>query len=129
MDKNSAPHEVLDVDSEHEEDDNDKEELMLPSGTFKLRPSGFKGLPPTVYVDYPSDLGIIRTDIGFIEPIGKRVLHYKCAWERNCIKNGFQRAGFLKSDVILEVKYLGFVLVIVLIYRKLDSYVVKASNR
>ena len=114
-------------DSEND-DDNEKEEQLLPCGTFKLRPSGFKGLPPTVYVDYPSDLGIIRTDTGYIEPVGKRFLHYKCAWERNCIKNGFQRAGFSKSDgtfLFLAID-LGLLLYIC---RELDCYVVETSNR
>ena len=82
------------------EENDDEEDLSdrLPPGTFKVRPSGFKGLPPTVYVDYPADIGLVRTDIGYIEPIGNRFLHFRCAWERNCIKNGFQRAGFVKED-------------------------------
>jgi hypothetical protein len=83
------------------EDDGDDDEVeieKLPPGTFKVRPSGFKGLPPTVYVDYPADLEEIRTDIGSVELLGNRILHFKCAWERTCIKNCFQRAGFVKGD-------------------------------
>jgi len=97
---------MSDIDSDGEagrvEDDGEDDEVevgnKLPMGTFKVRPSGFKGLPPTVFIDYPSDLGITRTDIGYVEPIGNRTLHFKCAWERNCIKNCFQRAGFSKND-------------------------------
>ena len=89
----------VDFPQEEEVDDDEVEasDTQLPAGTFKLRPSGFR-LPPTVYVDYPVDLNVLRTDIGYLEDLGNRVLHYKCAWERNCIKNGFHRAGFENSD-------------------------------
>jgi tubulin polyglutamylase TTLL4 len=65
---------------------------------LKMRPSGFKLLPSTVYFDYPAGIGVPeRVDAAIEEPIGKRKLHYETHWERNCIKNAFARAGFSRS--------------------------------
>lgn len=95
------PNAVDDYDPDDEPDEDEVEVVgkEIQEGTFKIRPSGFRCVPPTVYVDYPPDLGIVRNDIYAIEPLKARVLHFKCHWERICIKNGFQRAGFVKSDV------------------------------
>ena len=86
-----------DVEEEVDDDEIEGTNNRLPLGTFKLRPSGFR-LPPTVYVDYPSDLNMLRTDVGYLEELGHRILNYKCSWERNCIKNAFHRAGFSNSE-------------------------------
>ena len=82
--------------------DDDQEEVSLfrdpPTGFVRMRPSHFHGLPSTVFIEYPPELGIHRIDTNCLEPIGKRKLIYKSYWERICIKNAFCRAGFTKTE-------------------------------
>lgn len=68
-------------------------------GKICFRPSEFNEqyIPPTVFFDYPSDLGVFRSDKLRIEDEDSRKLRYSCYWERNCIKNAFVRAGFTKQ--------------------------------
>jgi hypothetical protein len=69
-----------------------------PDGCVRLRPSQFAGIPSTVFVEYPPELGIRRNDISTVEPLGVRKLGYNSYWERICIKNAHCRAGFVKSE-------------------------------
>jgi tubulin polyglutamylase TTLL4 len=92
-------------DDESDDDDNcdlDEEELSLfrdpPMGFVRMRPSHFRGLPSTVFIEYPPELGIHRIDANSLEPLGKRKLVYSSHWERVCIKNAFVRAGFTKTE-------------------------------
>ena len=87
---NQDPDQSAADDPDDDQDDDEVEVVgkVVQEGTFKIRPSGFRCVPPTVYVDYPPDLGIDRNDISAIEPLRSRVLHFKCHWERICIKNG-----------------------------------------
>jgi tubulin polyglutamylase TTLL4 len=96
----------MSVEEESDEDDDycedDQEELSLfrdpPAGYVRMRPSHFNGLPSTVFIEYPPELGIHRIDTNCLEPVGKRKLIYKSHWERVCIKNAFVRAGFTKTE-------------------------------
>ena len=92
-------------DDESEDDDNcdlDEDELSLfrdpPLGFVRMRPSHFRGLPSTVFIEYPPELGIQRIDTNSLEPLGNRKLIYRSHWERVCIKNAFVRAGFSKTE-------------------------------
>ena len=69
-----------------------------PDGCVRLRPSQFLGIPSTVFVEYPPELGIRRNDNSTVEPLGSRKMGYKSYWERICIKNAHIRAGFAKSE-------------------------------
>ncbi|KAJ1442922.1 tubulin-tyrosine ligase family-domain-containing protein [Ochromonadaceae sp. CCMP2298] len=79
-------------------DDEEEEERGVPAGHVRLRPSQFRNVPPTIFVDYPPELGVRREDLSVIEALGNRKLGYKCYWERVCIKNAHTRAGFVKSE-------------------------------
>lgn len=71
-----------------------------PEGHWRMRPSAFRGLPASVFFEYPPELGLQREDESYLEPTGDaRVLEYSCHWERNCIKNAFRRAGFVRSSI------------------------------
>jgi hypothetical protein len=90
-----------DVDSVLGDDPNEEEESPYcdpPPGCVRLRPSLFRGIPATVFVEYPPELGIVREDASVIEPLGLRRLGYKSHWERICVKNAHVRAGFFKSE-------------------------------
>lgn len=89
---------------EDDEDDDDEEEvspasvyLPAPEGHVKLRPSNWRNILSTVFVDYPPELGRVRNDTSVIEPLGQRKLLYSSHWERVCIKNAFIRSGFTKT--------------------------------
>ena len=68
-------------------------------------PSLFPHRVPGIYFDYPGtlrELGITRDRQGagadfYVEELGNRKIFYKCNWERNCIKNAFNRAGFRRK--------------------------------
>ena len=90
-------------DDDDDDDDDDEEEVTAPAcapqpGFVILRPSLFNGLPATIFVEYPPELGIKREDDHLVEPLGDRKIAYKSYWERICIKNAFARAGFKKSE-------------------------------
>lgn len=89
-----------DEDDDYCDDDHEKLSLFRdpPAGYVRMRPSHFNGLPPTVFIEYPPELGIRRIDTNILEPMGKRKLIYKSHWERICIKNAFVRAGFTKTE-------------------------------
>ena len=92
---------VEDAEDEDGEDDEEEEELVYnpaPEGHCKLRPSNWKNILSTVFVDYPPELGRVRDDISVIEPLGARKLQYRSHWERVCIKNAFHRSGFTKTS-------------------------------
>jgi hypothetical protein len=83
------------------EDEDSSEEDMFrdpPPNHVRIRPSGFLGIPSTVFIEYPPEIKIKRNDVNIIEPLGKRKLLYKSYWERICIRNVFRRAGFVKLD-------------------------------
>ena len=65
-----------------------------PLGCVRLRQSAWRGIPSTVFFEYPPELGLKRNDVSCIEPLGTRKLIYSSHWERICIRNAFQRAGF-----------------------------------
>ena len=89
----------IDEEGEDEDEDDDEEEspagvyLPAPEGHVKLRPSNWRNILSTVFVDYPPELGRVRKDISVIEPLGQRKLQYSSHWERVCIKNAFIRSG------------------------------------
>lgn len=89
-----------DVSQEGPDEDDDEEELTATGvleGFFRIRPSCIPSLPPTVFVDYPPELGIRRDDLSETIPLGTKKLQYKSHWERICIRNAFNRAGFMKG--------------------------------
>lgn len=90
---------VVAIDQDEGPDEDDESPFRdPPDGCVRLRPSQFNGIPATVFVEYPPELGIQRHDISVIEPLGARKLGYKSYWERICIKNAHRRAGFVKSE-------------------------------
>lgn len=94
------------VNGEEDDVDDDEEESGHrdpPIGHVRLRPSQFVGIPSTVslnfavllcmegplfvsscqvFVEYPRELGIRRTDVSVLEALGSRKLFYNCYWER-----------------------------------------------
>lgn len=61
-------------------------------------PSMFPDRPPTVFFEYPKELGMARfNNVYFSEPLGARRLLFKSHWERNSVKNAFFRAGFSRT--------------------------------
>ena len=95
---NNKGHEGGLDESDDESEGDEEDEVSLhrdpPANCVRLRPSQFKGLPATVFFEYPLELKILRDDESYIEPLGDRKLQYKCYWKRVCIKNAFRRAGF-----------------------------------
>lgn len=90
---------IDDDDAENEVDEDEESPFRdPPEGCVRLRPSQFNGVPSTVFVEYPPELGIRRMDVSVVEPLGARKLGYKSYWNRICIKNAHCRAGFQKSD-------------------------------
>ncbi|CAN0447221.1 unnamed protein product, partial [Discosporangium mesarthrocarpum] len=70
-------------------------------GEVKLVPSMFPDRAPTVFFEYPKELGITRIDNKyFTQPLGGRKLLFKSHWERNSVKNAFLRAGFTRTRSI-----------------------------
>ena len=70
-----------------------------PIGQVRLRPSSFRNIPATVFIEYPPELKINkRDDDSYLEDLGKRQLGYMSHWERICIRNAFHRAGFSKVN-------------------------------
>lgn len=84
-------------DGDTDEDTDPVEVPQLVSGFVKMRPSAFRRIPATIFVDYPCDLLIRRDDVGEIVALGNRKLVFRSHWERICIRNAFHRAGFTKS--------------------------------
>ena len=94
---------VIDDEEEcgEEEGDDDKEveEIDVPLGFVRMRPSKFKFIPGSVFFEYPKELNMHRKDLSSIEKLGRKsTLNYHCQWGRNCIKNAFKRAGFRDCD-------------------------------
>lgn len=89
-----------DLDSEDGEDDDDAEDPLEPiPGEVKLVPSMFPDRPPTVFFEYPKELGMARFDNDYYsEPLGGRRLLFKTHWERNSVKNAFFQAGFSRTQ-------------------------------
>ena len=90
-------------DDDDDEDDAVEEVEKLPFrdppiDCVRLRPSAFRNIPATVFIEYPPELGMTRKDESEIEELGTRKLGYRSAWERICIRNAFMRAGFVKSQ-------------------------------
>ncbi|CAN0262815.1 unnamed protein product [Ectocarpus sp. 6 AP-2014] len=79
--------------------DADAEDPLEPiPGEVKLVPSMFPDRSPTVFFEYPKELGMARfNNVYFSEPLGSRRLLFKCHWERNSVKNAFFRAGFSRT--------------------------------
>ena len=69
-----------------------------PPDMVRLRPSNFRNIPDTVFIEYPPELNIKRNDVSHLENLGKRSLGYASHWERICIRNAFHRAGFSKVN-------------------------------
>lgn len=84
--------------------DSDAEDPLEPiPGEVKLVPSMFPDRPPTVFFEYPKELGMARFDnVYFSEPLGGRRLLFKSHWERNSVKNAFYRAGFSRTRSTLS---------------------------
>jgi hypothetical protein len=54
--------------------------------------------PPTIFFDYPSELCLVRQPAySQLQDLGARRLVYFSKWERNCVKNTFARAGFVRT--------------------------------
>lgn len=88
------------LDNGDESDDaTDTDDLLEPTlGEVKLVPSIFPDRPPTVFFEYPKELGMTRSENAFFtEPLGDRRLLFKTHWERNSVKNAFFRAGFTRT--------------------------------
>lgn len=94
-------------DDDGDDDDNDDNYADDPlepiPGEVKLVPSMFPDRPPTVFFEYPKELGLVRCDNAyFSEPLGGRRLLFKSHWERNSVKNAFFRAGFSRTKSTLS---------------------------
>lgn len=87
-----------------DDDDGDTDDPLEPiPGEVKLVPSMFPDRPPTVFFEYPKELGMARFDnVCYSEPLGSRRLLFKCHWERNSVKNAFYRAGFSRTKSTLS---------------------------
>lgn len=98
--KKTGGAEVNGNESLTEDDDSSEEDIFRdpPPNHVRIRPSTFRGIPSTVFIEYPPEIKIKRNDVNIIEPLGKRKLLYKSYWERICIRNVFRRAGFVKVD-------------------------------
>uniref|UniRef100_A0A7S2RSL0 Tubulin--tyrosine ligase-like protein 5 n=1 Tax=Rhizochromulina marina TaxID=1034831 RepID=A0A7S2RSL0_9STRA len=79
---------------EEEADDPDTDPLEPVAGQVRLVPSVFQGRQPTIFFDYPSELGETRGTPFVVQPLNARKLAFATKWERNCVKNAFARAGF-----------------------------------
>ncbi|CAM9806442.1 unnamed protein product, partial [Laminaria digitata] len=90
--------------SDDDDDDDDADDPLEPiPGEVKLVPSMFPDRPPTVFFEYPKELGMARFDnVCYSEPLGSRRLLFKCHWERNSVKNAFYRAGFSRTKSTLS---------------------------
>jgi tubulin polyglutamylase TTLL4 len=86
-----------DADNEDDDDEPESADRDAPEGFIRIRPSCIPILPPTVFVDYPPELGIKRNDVSEIVELGSKKMLYKSHWERICIRNAFKRAGFTKG--------------------------------
>ena len=86
-------------DGSDDDDDGDADDPLEPiPGEVKLVPSMFPDRPPTVFFEYPKELGMARfNNVYFSEPLGARRLLFKSHWERNSVKNAFFRAGFSRT--------------------------------
>ena len=93
-----------DNDEDDDDDDDDADDPLEPiPGEVKLVPSMFPDRPPTVFFEYPKELGMARFDnVCYSEPLGSRRLLFKCHWERNSVKNAFYRAGFSRTKSTLS---------------------------
>ena len=90
-----------DIDeSDADDDESEKKAAPFrdpPEGQVRMRPSSYNNIPSTVFIEYPPELKIRRTDTNVLEKLGKRQLCYTSHWERICIRNAFVRAGFEKT--------------------------------
>lgn len=85
-------------EDERDGDGSDDDPLEPIPGEVKLVPSMFPDRSPTVFFEYPRELGIVRCDnVHYSEPLGGRRLLFKTHWERNSVKNAFFRAGFSRT--------------------------------
>lgn len=87
-----------DEDGEFGEDDKEDQEVDPPEGFIRIRPSKFRLIPSTVFVEYPRGLQMLRADHSALESLQHKKMHYQSQWARNCIKNAFTRAGFTESN-------------------------------
>ncbi|CAM9488701.1 unnamed protein product, partial [Hapterophycus canaliculatus] len=88
-----------DGNGEDDSGEGDGDDPLEPiPGEVKLVPSMFPDRPPTVFFEYPKELGMARfNNVYFSEPLGARRLLFKSHWERNSVKNAFFRAGFSRT--------------------------------
>lgn len=86
-------------DNSQDDSSDDADDPLEPiQGEVKLVPSMFPDRPPTVFFEYPKELGMARfNNVYFSEPLGARRLLFKSHWERNSVKNAFFRAGFSRT--------------------------------
>lgn len=90
-------------DGDDGDDNSDDDPLEPIPGEVKLVPSMFPDRSPTVFFEYPKELGMARFDnVYFSEPLGGRRLLFKTHWERNSVKNAFYRAGFSRTRSTLS---------------------------
>ena len=75
-----------------------KEEKSFDKKKVTFIRSLFSHRTPTVFIGYRFlNKSRDRTNRWFQEELGPRELTYICAWERNCIKNAFNEAGFKRK--------------------------------
>ncbi|CAM9365082.1 unnamed protein product, partial [Ectocarpus fasciculatus] len=98
-DKNDSDNDGSSSSSSSSSSDVDADDPLEPiPGEVKLVPSMFPDRSPTVFFEYPKELGMARfNNVYFSEPLGSRRLLFKCHWERNSVKNAFFRAGFSRT--------------------------------
>lgn len=90
---------AVDMDNEDGSDEEEESSYMdPPSGFIRVRPSKFANIPSTIFIEYPPELGIRRSDRSILEANAHRKLAFTSYWERICVRNAFFRAGFVKSD-------------------------------
>jgi tubulin polyglutamylase TTLL4 len=96
-----------DDEDDQDQDDNDGNKVSEvnkkppyrdpPPNMVRLRNSKFTNIPAVVFIEYPPELNIKRDDESETVDLGKRQLGYQSHWERICIRNAFNRAGFTKT--------------------------------
>ena len=69
--------------SEDEPEEEDNDPLEPVAGQVRLAPSLFRGRHPTIFFDYPKELGELRQGFSVTQPLNARKLVYKTNWVSN----------------------------------------------
>lgn len=103
------------LEDDRSADSEDEVNLENHTQVLRIRHSRYRMSTPTIVFDYPAALGIERKDHLSSDAFGQHELeeeitrcsqesyslafdkmHFKTDWERNCVKNAFKNAGFVR---------------------------------